>query len=89
MNNEKQLIKQIKSMIPNNKQISIDGHYGEGKNLILWWSVLKEGSLLWIEYEPNDGYGKCQQQAVDFSADRLQSVLYNLNKALTHQTKRL
>ena len=69
------LIRQIKRRIPKGRKVYLDGHYKDENQKILWWYAHKEDGILWIEYECNDGYGRCAQHAEDFDPELLESVL--------------
>ena len=76
------LVREIKSRIPKGKKVYLDGHYDDGEGCYhLWWYVHKEGNILWVESEENDGYGRGVQQAANFDLDELQSIL---NSMTTH-----
>ena len=79
---QRRLINEIKSRIPNGKKVYLDGHYQDKDTYYLWWCVYKDGSHIYIEYECDGknfcSHGKIEQQAIDFDIELLESVLQSM-----------
>lgn len=61
--------------LQNNTEIKC---YGNVYGLSLW-SLTREGNIIWVEYEKDDGYGRRYENISDFDAETQAKIIQFLN----------
>lgn len=69
------LIEDIKSRIPSGRKVYLEGVCDHAGRCYLWWYVWTEEDILWVDFEDTATPGVKIQQASDFDAELLESVL--------------